>query len=45
MDWFKETNDFDLEYSSNIQDETKYIFSFLIPMVSPKANINFGGGH
>ena len=37
MNWFKDASGFDFEYSSNIQ--LRLIFSPLIPMFSPKANI------
>ena len=40
MDWFKETSGFDFEYSSNIQLRLNILFFFLIPMFSPKANMN-----
>ena len=36
-DWFKEANDFDFEYSSNIQLRLNLFLSFFIPMFSPNA--------
>jgi hypothetical protein len=36
MDWFKKASSFDFEHAI----ETKNIFSFLIPMFSPKTNMN-----
>ena len=40
MDWFKETSSFDFDIFIKCLVETKNIFSFLIPMFSPKANMN-----
>ena len=40
IEWFKETSSFDFEYSSHIQLRIQNIFSFLMPMFSPKANMN-----
>ena len=39
MDWFKEATSFDFEYSLNIPLRPFFIY-FLIPMSSPKANMN-----
>ena len=40
MNWFKETSGFDFEYSSNIQLRLIFFFPFLVPMFSPKHNMN-----
>ena len=42
MDWFKqEVSSFDFEYLSDIKLRLKMFFSFLVPMFSPKANMDF----